>query len=320
MHMPRLSRALLCLLLPLAARAAESTFTIAVIPDAQQEVLDARDTRLANRFEWLVQNRKDLNLKMVMQVGDLLNWDTPDHIQYERASKALEILDKAKLPYALTIGNHDSAATKEGGSAAPGNVHDNLRTTTTFNTYFPTKRFRALESTYEKDKIDTACHAFKAGGLNWLVINLELWARKEPVDWARKVIEQHPDHNIIILTHSHLNGDGSINQRNGGYGDNSPQYVFDRLMKPYSNVRLVFSGHTGRHAYRTDQGEHGNTIYQFCQCYHSNDTNPVRLFEIDTRKGTLRTWVHCPSQGKDLEDGSRKEITGIKWVEPTAKR
>jgi hypothetical protein len=60
---------------------AEDQFTLAVIPDSQQEVLRADDHRLQNRMEWLVTQRESLNLKMVLHVGDLLNWDTPDHIQ-----------------------------------------------------------------------------------------------------------------------------------------------------------------------------------------------------------------------------------------------
>ena len=122
-----------CLLVGLAGRAsAEDSFAIAVAPDLQQEVLDAKDTRLANRFQWLVDNRQALNLKCVLQVGDFMNWDTPDHIQYERASAAVKILDEAGLPFVFTIGNHDTQATggtpeKPGGSARPGNTHDNQR-------------------------------------------------------------------------------------------------------------------------------------------------------------------------------------------------
>ncbi len=307
------------LFVSLAVVAGEGTFTLAVIPDAQQEVLDAKDTRLADRMQWLVDNREKLNLKLVMQVGDLHNWDTPDHFQYEQSSPAFAVLDQAKLPYVLTIGNHDSAATKQGGSAAPGNVHDNQRTTTTFNTYYRLARFQLLQGVFEEGKIDTAWHAFQAGGLDWLVINLELWPRQEAVAWAKTVVESHPHHNIIVLTHSFLNGGGQIEQRNGGYGDNSPQYVFDQLLKPYPNVRLVFSGHAGRHAYHEDKGEQGNPIYEFSQCYHSNETNPVRLFEIDTEAGRLRTWVYCPSKDTTLDDGSRREITGIEWVKPAPK-
>ncbi len=292
----------------------EDKFTIAVIPDSQQEILNDKDTRLKNRMQWLVDNQKELNLKIVLHVGDMMNWDTPDHAQYERNSKGFEILDKAGIQYAVALGNHDSAATKEGGSAAPGNVNTNLRNTSTFNTYFPVKRFKNLGGTFEKAKVENSFQTFKAGGLDWLVISLELWARTEAVEWAKKVVEDHPNHNIIFVTHSFLNGGGAIEKTNGGYGNNSPQFIFDNLVKKYSNVKLVFCGHAGKHGYRTDKGDNGNTIYEFIQCYHDNETNPVRLFEIDTKNGTIRTWVYCPSISKEKDDKSSFTVKDVSWV------
>lgn len=308
------------LLLTFAASVrAQDTFTLAIIPDTQQEVLKDDDTRLANRFQWLVDHRKELNLKMVMQTGDFLNWDTPDHDQYERASKALTILDQAKLPYSLAIGNHDSAATKMGGSAAPGNVHDNQRNTSTFNRYFPVSRQKGLEGFYEKGKVDNAYQTFQAGGLNWLVMNIELWPRTGAVEWAKSVADSHPNYNVIMITHSHLTGDSKIEQRNGGYGDNSPQFVFDKFLSLCPNVRLVFSGHTGIFGYRTDKGVHGNTIYSYLGTYHSNIDNPVRLLTIDTKKRTMSTHVFCPSTNKDKDTGSAFTVSDVGWVPVDAK-
>ncbi len=290
----------------------EDKFTLAIIPDAQMET---SDTRFRDRLQWLVDNRAALNLKMVLQCGDLMNFN--DATQYAHQSQGLEVLDNAHLPFAAAIGNHDTAAVRvDGGSAAPGNVNANLRNTTKYNTYFPTNRFVLLAGTFETGKIDNAYHTFTAGGLNWLVINLELWARTPAVDWARTVVTNHPNHNIIFLTHAHLNGDSTIQQNKGGYGDNSPQYIFDQVMNPYTNVRLVFSGHVGSHGYRTDVGAKGNTIYQFLQCYHDKTTNPTRLLEIDTKKGTMTTRVYCPSINQDKQDGSSRTIEGVQWVQP----
>jgi type 1 glutamine amidotransferase len=300
------------------AAGAEDRFTLAVIPDSQQEVLQPGDGRLGQRLEWLAANQAALNLKMVLHVGDLLNWDTPDHAQYERASTALAVLDRAGIPYAVALGNHDTAATTVGGSAAPGKVNTNLRNTATFNHYFPTTRFQALGGTQETGKVDNAYHTFSAGGLDWLVLNLELWPRDGAVNWAAEVLRSHPHHNVIVLTHSHLNARSAIEQTQGGYGDNSPQYVFDHLLKEHANVRLVFSGHVGSHGYRKDAGTHGNDIHQFLQCYHDNSANPVRLFEIDTRQGTIQTRVFCPSTGHDKNDGSALTITNIDWVIPAS--
>lgn len=311
-HTIILAALLLGACLTLAANAGDK-FTIAVIPDTQQEVLKEGDTRLPDRLKWLVKNRRTLSLKMVLHVGDLMNWDTPDHIQYERASAALSVLDRAALPYACALGNHDTAAVKVGGSAAPGNVNTNLRTTTNYNRYFPLSRFKALESVYESNKIDNACHTFRAGGLDWLVVNLELWARTGAVHWAESVLKRHPHHNALILTHSHLNGKGGIEQTKGGYGNNSPQYVFDRLQQ-HANVRMIFSGHVGSHGCKTNQAVNGNTIYQFLQCYHDKEANPVRLFEIDTKNGAIKTRIYSPSTKQEKQDGSSMTITGVQWV------
>lgn len=313
-----------CPLLPLAAvllssllvrpALGEDTFTLAILPDVQMET---SGTRFKDRLTWLVDNRSALNLKMVMQCGDMMNFN--EEAQYAHQGEALKVLDEARLPYVTCIGNHDSAAVKvDGGSAAPGNVNTNLRNTTRYNTYFPTTRFKLLAGTYEANKIDNAYHIFTAGGLNWLVINLELWARSGAVDWAKTIVAKYPDHNVIFLTHAHLNGDGSIQQNNGGYGDNNPQYVFDQAMRPYANVRLVFCGHVGTHGYRTDTGTQGNTIYQFLQCYHDTSHNPTRLLQIDTKNGTVKTWVFNPSNKETRSDGSTRTITGIQWVKPAS--
>jgi hypothetical protein len=188
-------------------------------------------------------------------------------------------------------------------------------------------RFKLLGGVYEPGKIDNAWHTFHAGGLDWLVINLELWPRSGAVAWAKTVVQQHPAHNVILLTHSFLTPrkDGAqIDQRNGGYGDNSPQYVFDQLVKPYPNFRLVFSGQAGAHGYRLDHGDRGNAVYEFMQTYHDSKTNPVRLFTIDTKAGSIKSRVFCPSIGKDKADGSTLEIKDVKWVPaaaaPSAKR
>ncbi len=295
---------------------AQEKFTLAVIPDSQQEILKADDDRLVNRLQWLVAHRRDLNLAMVLHVGDLLNWDTPDHIQYERASRAFKLLDDADIPYALAVGNHDTAATKEGGSAAPGKTNANQRNTTTFNTYFPATRLKVVGHTWQDNRVENAYRTFRAGGLDWLVVTLELWARPEPIEWARKVIEEHPHHNVILLTHAFLAANGNIQANNGGYGDKSPQYIFDNLVRPCANARVVFCGHVGSHAYRADKGEHGNTVHQFLQCYHDGVTNPVRLFEIDPKQKSITTRVYCPSIDRIKDDGSARTIRNVDWVQP----
>src|SRR6478672_9045476 len=49
-------------------------FTMAVIPDTQEEVLAEGDRRLGNRLDWLIRRADPLDLRYVVQVGDLTDW------------------------------------------------------------------------------------------------------------------------------------------------------------------------------------------------------------------------------------------------------
>jgi len=290
-------------------------FTFVVIPDTQREMWTSTDLRFNNRMQWIANNRTAQDIRFVTHTGDVVDWDTPDHIQYQRASTGFGFLDAVQLPYAIAIGNHDTAAVCPGGSACPGaDTAAMLRVTTTFNSYFPTTRFRNLRGVFEPGKVDNAYHTFQAGGLDWIVINLELWPRTVAVNWAKSVLAAFPNHNAIFITHSHQTSSGSIEQSNGGYGANSPQYVFDNLYKQYANVRFVFSGHVGTTGFQQATGVHGNTFYQFLNCYHDMQTNPTRLVEIDTAARTIATRVYSPYTNEEKADGSKMTLTNVNFV------
>ena len=308
-------------------------FHIVIFPDTQIEA-SANDGRFASRTQWVVDNKDVLNIQFVLAVGDVVNWETPQdgNQQYIISSNAFNMLNTAGVPYVLCIGNHDTAAVGDcewidgvcydlhnGGSAACGNAHVNLRNTSTFNAFFPLSSFDGLAGVYEAGKIDNAYHTFRAGGLDWLIINLELWPRTGAIEWAKEIVEAYPDHNVIFVTHMFIYSSGYISDTNGGYGDNSPRYMFDNLVKQYENVRMVVNGHNGGYAYTTAMGVNGNTIHLFNQTYHDWNTNPMRLLEIDTTAGTMSSRIYCPYTDEYKYDygdytGSTVTVTGISWV------
>lgn len=291
----------------------DTKFTLVVIPDTQREVRSV-DPRFDNRMKWLVDNRSALDIRFVTHTGDVVDWDTSDHIQYKRASTGFTLLDNAQMPYAVALGNHDTAAVCVGGSACPGNTNLNLRDTRTFNQFFPISRFKNLRGVYEPGKVDNAFHTFRAGGVDWVVINLEMWPRTAVINWAKSVLQQLPRHNAIFITHSHLTSGSTIVGTNGGYGDTSPQYVYDNLYTQFANVKFVFSGHTGTTGYLKGTGVKGNTFYQFLNCYHDETSNPTRLMEIDTAARTVATRVYSPYTGTEKNDGSKMTLTGVDFV------
>ncbi|GAA1312874.1 hypothetical protein Psi02_68470 [Planotetraspora silvatica] len=291
----------------------DTKFTFAVMPDTQQEVLNASDTRFKNRTDWLVANKSALDLRFVSHSGDVVNWDTPDHSQYVIARNAMRSLETAKIPYSLAIGNHDTQATGVGGSARdPAHTRELVRDTSVFNQYFTAAQYGAVKGQFEAGKVDNSYSTYDAGGVQWLVMTLELWPRTEVVNWAKSVVAANPHHNVVVVTHDYIDADANIEQ-SGSYGANSPQYLYDNLIKQYANIKFVFSGHVGVAGNRVDTGVHGNKIYSFLQTFHSNTTNPVRLVEIDTKADSVRTWIYGPYNNQSFTEYDRS-FTGVGLV------
>lgn len=297
---------------PIRGSDSDKVFTFAVLPDTQRELKQKLDTRFENRVKFLVDRQKAWDLRFALQVGDLVDWDTPDHAMYVKAAKGLLPL-QAKMPLAIAPGNHDTHAVCPGGSACPGaDARVTVRDTKTYNAYFPKSRFGAVSGQFEPGKMDNAYHTLRSGGVDWLILNLELWPRTSAINWANKVVQANPKKNVIVLTHSYLTSSGKISSSNGGYGANSPKYLYDHLIKLHPNIKMVMSGHTGTSAIRTDKGVKGNTIVSMLQCFHST-TNPVRIVSVHADTGTLYTSVYSPATSTSKKQYNAT-VKGLKFV------
>ena len=192
-------------------------------------------------------SRYTLNLQYVLHSGDVTNWGERDTPQLDMASEAIKRLEQVKLPYMLTVGNHDTRAVCAGGSACPGEkAWETVRQLPAFNRYF-NARFSngGVAGQFAAGDLSNVYSTFEAGGLKWLVMSLELWPRAEVLTWADGIIKSMPTRNVIIVTHSFLNSGGAIRADNGGYGISSPATIYEKVIKYNPNVRFVFSGHEG---------------------------------------------------------------------------
>lgn len=293
-------------------------FVIPVFPDTQRQVHGGKTAMFYSQCNWIVQKRELLNIPIVLHVGDIVDFDNITH--WEVADKGFAIFDKVNLPYAVCVGNHDTEAVGENsGSAAPGNVNLNLRKTTKFNTYFPVSRFTTQKGRYEEGKSDNAYYTFEAGGLKWLVLSLEFCARQVLVDWANTVVAAYPTHNVIVLTHFHLDSSWNISTSNAGYGDLSPLTVYNQFIKKHANIIFVLSGHVGKSAVRVDLGDNGNKIYQILQNYQNEDFGGgyLRLIEIDPDLKTISAEMYSPYYDLTKQDNSKFQKLGVKFIANT---
>ena len=298
----------------------DTTFSFAVMPDTQNEV-GPTDQRMPARVSWLVDNKKALDLRWVLHSGDVHNWDTPDHAQFAAMSQRLEPLTAAGLPFVAAAGNHDTGAVCPGGSACPGaDTSVTVRDTSTWNAYYPPSRM-GLQGVFEAGHSENGWRTFAAGGVDWLVLNLELWPRTSVITWAKNVVATHPDHNVIVLTHSFLEGSGEVSTSNGGYGANSPATLWAAL-DDYPNVVMTFSGHVGQVANTSLTARDGHKVATFLEAMHAPTTNPVRIVTVDTAAGSIRTEVRS-NFDRALPAGEQDVIrvypytatvTGMRWV------
>ena len=317
-------------------------FTIAVIGDTQAET-QSYPALFNSRLQWLADNRASLNLKFVVQVGDLVQFDQPDgyplaypqpaHYMYTNADTGFDILDAVGVPYAICVGNHDTAVvggtdtgdwtgncTYNSGSVGCGEPWINIRITDTFSLpqFFPPNRFPDLQSVFESGKSDNCYHTFSAGGVDWLVVNNELNPRAAAFQWAKDVVAAHPNHNVIYITHSFMHNSGLMGKE-GYVGDGvTPTEVRDQLLKVYPNVKMVYSGHVGSAANMLITGNSGNTVYCFVQNVFSANNAWTRTLEIDTSAGTIESTYFATNTGANwTSTPTNVTYSGVSFVPST---
>lgn len=228
-----------------AAATNEPDFTIVVIPDTQTltEAGATEASVLQAQFQWAATHKSAENIKAVISVGDLTN--VPDADRMGRALAAYNIAKAAGLPVVPIVGNHDY------DGAAPA-----ARATTGFDAYFGPSYFAGAAyyggSTYPTSSNANYYITFTNGTQAYVVLALEFFPRAAAVSWAQGIIAAHPNAYIIITTHAYLRTDGqrTLDADTHGpaayslpSGDYNAQEIYDALVKPYSNVRIVLGGH-----------------------------------------------------------------------------
>ncbi|MFT3860696.1 metallophosphoesterase [Micropruina sp.] len=297
----------------------DTSFSIAVIGDTQEETDASTDSRFPDRTAWLAKNKTSLNLQYVLHTGDMVNWGWLVPSQYTVAKAAMRNLTTAGIPFSPAIGNHDTRAvgwngiagsTGYGGStyasnpecvtklgASACNTKLLVRKTDEFNSAFPVSGLTAqVGGAFESGKVDNIWTTFSANDTKWLVMSLEFAPRKTAVEWARKVVASHSDYNVIIATHYYLDEHGKISASNAGYGDTSGQYLYKQIVSKYSNVKIVTSGHVGSYTSRTDTNN-GNRVVSYLGDKLGASDNPLRILTINTSTGVVANTVYRTIKG-----------------------
>ena len=295
-------------------RPEKGSFTIAVLPDTQNYSEKFPEQYLA-QTSWIVENRRDRNIAVVLHLGDITNRNTP--AEWENAVKAMNQLD-GHVPYFMTPGNHDYS---EGGSCKDR--------TTRLNDYFPLKKFRdapTFGGVYDREpeRMENSYHLFSANGLDFVVISLEFGPRADVVRWANEVAAKHKDRAAILITHAYMYYDETRYDwsKNGPKQNWNPhaypvakatgddvsdgEELWQKLISKHENFILTLNGHVlndglGRMTSDTPAGRDIHQVLVNFQMKPKGGDGWLRLLEFRADGKTVQTYDYSPTRNERNE-------------------
>lgn len=233
--------------------------------------------------------------------------------KWENVRRGIKSLDEALDRIAMTNGNHDTIVTSPIGEVRSGGTPStNLRIVEHWYEYVGQYLFPTVYNTSWGAKNNAFYSYGKLAGRNWGVLCLEPWPRQEVFQWAKEILNQNKDHNIILVTHVFGNPSGGINQ-NQEYGSCSPQKIANELVIPFNNIQIVQSGHIGNWAhglvFRPDKSYAVNML----TTVHSQTDRIARRFWVDNKNNTVTSEV-CNYGTKQVLPGSHFVTGGMRFV------
>ena len=224
-------------------------YSFAVVGDTQI-VTEYYPDELPKLYDWLVENAESKKMKYVLGLGDITNSNT--QAEWTLAKQQISKLNGV-VPYSVIRGNHDGP--------------------TEFNQYFAndTAYTSQLTGQYASGDVRNTYTAFAVGTHKYLLVTLDYGAADSVLEWAGEVIEQYPEHSVIITTHSYLEADGTRGDANGYHPPskddaslNNGADMWNELIRKHQNIKLVLCGHisTDNVIVTQTKGDHGNTVTQ----------------------------------------------------------
>src|SRR5690606_10643343 len=273
------------------------------------------------QIRWIERNADSISF--VLQQGDLTQNNSDKEWQIiQNAFTRLE----GKLPYVLAVGNHDMGS-------VPGKFAD-VRNTSLYNQYFPVEKMKNLPGfggLAEEGSMENAFYTFRTGKVDWLVLTLEFGPRNSILDWANKIVSEHPNHLVILNTHSYMYSDSTrqgpgdhwrpqaygVGKDRGDSSVNDGEDIWRKFVKLHPNIRFVFSGHVLHSGVGTlvSFNQEGYPVYQFLANYQEgvkgsqNGGNGwLRIIDLDFKRKTIRVRTYSPFLGKYNDDPAHEFI------------
>ena len=188
-----------------------------------------------------------------------------------------------------------------------------------FRKYFPVSRLESKSwyGGHYGDGIENAYYFVDAGGMQFMVLCLEIGPRDEVLDWANRVVSENSDKRTVVVTHIYMYVDNTrVSEGDhwypGGYGNDGEQ-IWEKLVRKHANIFLVMSGHClddglGR---RVDDGDNGNPVHQILanyQTYENGGNGWLRIMQFIPGEDKIFVRTYSPIL-REFKTDEKNEFT-----------
>ena len=227
----------------------EFDYSFAVVPDTQDINYNAAND-YHKIYDWIVDNKDSKKIAHTIGLGDITEKNAK--AEWDRARASFDQLEEAGMSHSQVRGNHDMS--KE------------------FDEFFKNDEYynKGIVETFEN--MSNFYRELRIGGSDYLILGLDYGPSNNALDWANEVVENHPFHNVIVVTHGYLFRDGTTLDEHDELTPststtdniNNGEEIWQKFVKKHENITMVLSGHIycDNIIVTTATGEHGNKVTQ----------------------------------------------------------
>lgn len=214
----------------LAPNFAEGDYTMLVLPDTQC-LVENWPQHFQEMTQWIADNKDRLNIQAVLHLGAMV--DDNLAVQWETVKEGMDRINAAGIPWMPMMGNHDNSEY--------------------FNRYFDYETYGTGQSwfggSYEEGKLDHTYWFVTAGQREYLILSLGWAPTWEVLDWAKGIVEENPEKNVILTAHGYMNSNGQLLSEVSSisitkyFKDRPEGYQVWEAFQGYENLVLAMGGH-----------------------------------------------------------------------------
>ncbi|MBU3188307.1 metallophosphoesterase [Clostridium bowmanii] len=232
----------------------DGKFKIALLPDTQVYAVQYPEI-FNDQTQWLADFFKKDDIKFAMHLGDVVDGGT--EAEWKNATAAMDTLDNNKVPYGVTIGNHDLSINRQD-----------------FVKYFGKSRAQDNPGYIEcSDNEMNSVYTFEAEGHNFLVVFLDIDATNDELAWAQTVVDRYPNNPTIVVTHTLIGPQREMASKPYTYKraeNNSPEQIWEKFISKNNQIFMTVNGHDQGANNIVRNNDAGSEVYQYLVDYQGS--------------------------------------------------